>query len=564
LGVIDNATVLFKPGLNVLTGETGAGKTMVLTALSLVLGGKSDTDLIRRGGERLSVSGRFSLPNKKSPRLLELLESHDPELEEGSLLMSRSVQRDGKSRAQLGGVAATVGTLSAFGSELIEIHGQHGALTLGKESRQRELLDSFGGIEISNLLEKYRNALSNLRTAIERVAELRTALRDRDREIETLRELVNEFARVKPKVGELAELSSVISRLESVEDLRAAASGARESLESEDGGASVAVGAARRFLASGKKADPALHQLAERIDDIQIELNEVSRELGSYLSGLEADPRSLEELLNRRAILMAFGKRFGDGNEKVELYESAVSRGEGARARIADLSGGEERLSELESEVQERFDSLLDLAGQLSQARKHFASQLGKQVIEELRHLAMPHAQFVIEVNYSEPKIEESLSQFGCDEVVMKFSAHKEGEFLPIGKSASGGELSRLMLAIEVAIAGTRSLGTYLFDEVDSGIGGKTALEVGKRLKELSKTAQVIVVTHLPQVAIWADNHLRVMKDSSGSITESSIEVISGEVRELEIARMLSGLADSEHAQEHARELLDLGKARAN
>ena len=561
LGVIENATVQLKPGLNVLTGETGAGKTMVITALSLVLGGKSDPDLIRTGVERLSVGGRFQIPEVPTNRLRELIAEHQPEIEDGTLLLSRSVHRDGKSRAQLAGSATTASTLAAFGNELIEIHGQHGALTLGKESRQRELLDGFGSQEIEEVLESYRKALFEMKSAITRAEELRRALRDRDREIEELQSLVAEFNRIKPKSGELAEISSLISRMESVEELRIASSGALNALDNEEGGANQSLASAKRLLSSAKSKDEILDEFVERIDNALVEINELNRELSRYLEGLAADPRSLDELLNRRAGLIGFAKRFGEGVEKTESYESAVKRGESARTRISDLSGGDGRLAQIEAEVGEKFRRVEDFALRLSKLRKQAAVKLAKQVVEELAQLSMPHSRFEVSVDFTAPNLKEIPGQFGCDEVEMRFSAHSDGELLPIGKSASGGELSRLMLALEVAIAGKRSVGAYLFDEVDAGIGGKTALEVGRRLKKLASSAQVIVVTHLPQVAIWADNHLRVIKDSSGSITESSIEVIDGEARETEIARMLSGLSDSEHAQEHARELLDLGRS---
>jgi DNA repair protein RecN (Recombination protein N) len=400
-----------------------------------------------------------------------------------------------------------------------------------------------------------------MKSAMTRAEELRRALRDRDREIEELQSLVAEFNRIKPKSGELAEISSLISRMESVEELRIASSGALNALDNEEGGANQSLARAKRLLSSAKSKDEILDEFVERIDNALVEINELNRELSRYLEGLAADPRSLDELLNRRAGLIGFAKRFGEGVEKTESYESAVKRGESARTRISDLSGGDGRLAQIEAEVGEKFRRVEDFALRLSKLRKQAAVKLAKQVVEELAQLSMPHSRFEVSVDFTAPNLKEIPGQFGCDEVEMRFSAHSDGELLPIGKSASGGELSRLMLALEVAIAGKRSVGAYLFDEVDAGIGGKTALEVGRRLKKLASSAQVIVVTHLPQVAIWADNHLRVIKDSSGSITESSIEVIDGEARETEIARMLSGLSDSEHAQEHARELLDLGRS---
>lgn len=567
LGVIDNATIEFAPGLNVITGETGAGKTMVLTALSLVLGGKTDLDLLRKGAERLIVSGRFSASTSKSESLKELLEEHEVELDDGSLLLTRTLNAEGKSRATLCGITTTASVLAAFATELIEIHGQHGTLQLSKSQRQRELLDRFGGKEIESALNCYQGALAKYEEISIRIDGLRKSLADRDRELGELQELLAEFSKLKPLQGELQSIDMEVRKLESVEDIRIALSTALEVLDGEEGGAITAIGTARRALQTIRDKDGVIDNAAAKIENAYFEVNDASSELRKFLENLAADPARLEELLNRRAALRSFAKRFGTGSGLEEALASALERAEFAKARMKDLSGGEGRVDELLEEQRSIFSDLIRAAKFLSEAREKHAKMLSAEVTKEIRELSMPKASFQCRLNETfvtdgNPELipPTKLSRYGSDEIEMLFTAHADGELLPISKAASGGELSRLMLALEVVVAATSPRGTYLFDEIDAGIGGKAALEVGKRLKRLSKNAQIIVVTHLPQVAIWGDNHLRVLKDSNGSITESSVTLVRGSERESEIARMLSGLEDSEHAQDHARELLDLVK----
>jgi len=559
LGVIAEASVEFAPGLNVITGETGAGKTMVLTALGLVLGAKSDPDLIRSGADRATVTGTFRPSNTASEKLSELFDEHEPDLEDGNLLLTRTISRDGKSRAQLSGQTTTASVLNQFGGALLQIHGQHGTLALSKSARQRELLDSYGGPPVTRALAEFQQAAAKYRELAARASELRAALRNRDAEVASLQELADLYERLKPKSGELSEISARIERLESVEELRIAASGAHAALEADDTGANTALSGARRALASARSKDGALEELAGRLDDALYLVADLSSELTTYLESLEADPNELEALLSRRSALLNFVKRFGNSSDRDSALEEAIASGQNARRRIGDLSGGEERLAQLEQGVTASFAEVQKAGAALSAARSIAAAELSQAVIVELKELAMPNSAFECRVK-SVAGTPGELTGHGFDEIEMLFTAHTGGELLPISKAASGGELSRLMLAIEVCITSGAEIGTYLFDEIDAGIGGKAALEVGKRLQRLAQSAQVIVVTHLPQVAIWADRHLRVLKDESGSITQSSITLIEGEAREHEIARMLSGLADSEHAQEHARELLGLGR----
>ena len=558
LGVIDNAQVEFKPGLNVITGETGAGKTMLLTALNLILGGKADSDLVRTGQERLTTSGRFLLPNPITPEIKELLEQNDAIIEEGAILLNRNVAKDGKSRALVSGVSTTAAILNELSEHLIEVHGQHANQVLSKPAKQREVLDSYCDAEISPVLKEYRGELEEYLSLKKQIEELTKASRDKERLIRELSELDGEYRKIKPQGDELNVLDNLISKLGSIEELRIAATGASEALNHEEQGGLNSLQHSKRYLHAARGKDPNLDEIQERISEALFNLIDASGDLQRYLDGLEADPNALENALQRRSLLLSFSKKYGTSTDRQECYNEAIERGVLAGERIKDLDGGDERIAQLAKEVEKKREALLKCAARLTAIRTAAAIKFAKQVEQELQLLAMPKARLSVTVNSRTGQSDSDFQSFGLDEIQILFSAHIGGDLLPIAKAASGGELSRLMLGIEVVIAHSYPVGTYIFDEVDAGVGGKAALDVGRRLKRLAGEAQVIVVTHLPQVAIWADHHIKVEKNNEGAVTESSIRAISESERQLEIARMLSGVEGSEHAQEHARELLNL------
>lgn len=561
LGVIEEAAIEFAPGLNVLTGETGAGKTMVVTALSLIAGGKTDSDLIRLGCERLSVAGTFSLPERPTTNLESLLSEHDPEIEDNSIILTRTINREGKSKASLSGAPTTSSTLATFANELIEIHGQHGALALTRSSRQRDLLDNFSGDRALDAISKYQVAYENFREIRRRLFDLNKSESSRFSKIQELEQLLKDDAKLQPKIGEFEDLERKIALSENVEELRINLGEVVSTLSAEEIGALVLIDRARKALNALSAKDERFLEQSKRADSAFFDLSDLANESATLLESFGEDLAPLDDLLTRKAALRNFAKKYGGDGDLAEQLPRALERAKAAKNEIADLSGGEERVAALKSELNDARKELLKAAKFLSDVRVEAAVRLTTAVNKEIAELAMPNARFACEVSAQDNPKDEDFDATGINEISMKFSAHQNGELLSISKAASGGELSRLMLAIEVVAAGNSPLGTYLFDEVDSGIGGKAALEVGKRLKKLALDSQVIVVTHLPQVAIWADRHLIVNKDSSGSISESSISIATGLARESEIARMLSGVSDSEHAQEHARELLDLGKA---
>ena len=561
LGVIEEAAIEFAPGLNVLTGETGAGKTMVVTALSLIAGGKTDSDLIRLGCERLSVAGTFSLPERPTTNLEGLLSEHDPEIEDNSIILTRTINIAGKSKASLSGAPTTSSTLATFANELIEIHGQHGALALTRSSRQRDLLDNFSGDRARDAISKYQVAYENFREIRRRLLDLNKSESSRFSKIQELEQLLKDDAKLQPKIGEFEDLERKIAFSENVEELRINLGEVVSTLSAEEIGALVLIDRARKALNALSAKDERFLEQSKRAENAFFDLSDLANESATLLESFGEDLAPLDDLLTRKAALRNFAKKYGGDGDLGEQLPRALERAKAAKNEIADLSGGEERVAALKSELDDARKELLKAAKFLSDVRVEAAVRLTTAVNKEIAELAMPNARFACEVSAQDNPKDEDFDATGINEISMKFSAHQNGELLSISKAASGGELSRLMLAIEVVAAGNSPLGTYLFDEVDSGIGGKAALEVGKRLKKLALDSQVIVVTHLPQVAIWADRHLIVNKDSSGSISESSISIATGLARESEIARMLSGISDSEHAQEHARELLDLGKA---
>ena len=548
LGVIESSNIEFKTGLTVLTGETGAGKTMVLTALGLVLGNKSDADLVRAGSERAVVTGKFSIPKN----LAQEISSSGGEVDEDSVVITRTVSSEGKSRVLVGGAVSSVAAVAAFAPSLVEIHAQSSSSKLTKPTVARELLDRFANIDLTH----YQKHYLQYQQIITRIQELTLQLSQADKEISILSELADEFTKLSPKSGELGEIENQIGRLGSVEELNQVLAQSLNLLEDEDISALNLLQQIRKSLDQIKGKDSALDKIIDQFTENLLNLQDIGGDLTSYLSNLEADPAQFAALQERKAALNSLLKRYGKGSDRDAAYEQLLIDGQGARDKITDLSGGTERIAQLQKEADLEFKVLKQAALQLSTARQAGAEKLSKLVTTEIKNLSMPNSQFVIEQRMADADVAKNYTLAGLDEISILFAAHTGASPLPLNKVASGGELSRVMLALEVVIAEAEPVGTYIFDEVDAGVGGKAAVEVGRRLAKLAKSAQVIVITHLAQVAVWADNHLVVKKSENGSVTQSDVIEMSDESRKVEIARMLSGQEDSQTAQEHATELL--------
>ncbi|WP_405849307.1 DNA repair protein RecN [Streptomyces sp. NBC_01518] len=565
LGVIDDAVVELSPGFTAVTGETGAGKTMVVTSLGLLLGGRADPALVRIGAKHAVVEGRISVPPGASAVLRA--EEAGAELEDGTLLISRTVSAEGRSRAHLGGRSVPVGVLAELADELVAVHGQTDQQGLLKQSRQRQALDRYAGDAVTGPLTKYAEAYRRLRAVAVELDEITTRARERAQEADMLRYGLDEIAGVEPRPGEDVELAAEAERLGHAEALASAATAAHAALagnpEDPEGiDAATLVAGAQRALEAVRSHDSELASLTDRIGEIGILLGDVAGELAGYADDLDADPLRLAAVEERRAALNALTRKYGEDITAVLAYA------EQGASRLTELDGDDERIDELTAERDALRGELGGLAQALTDARTEAAERFAAAVTAELASLAMPHARVSFDIRQTEdPEGVEvggravAYGPSGVDEVELLLAPHPGAPPRPIAKGASGGELSRVMLAVEVVFAGTDPVPTYLFDEVDAGVGGKAAVEIGRRLAKLAKTAQVVVVTHLPQVAAFADRQLLVEKTNDGSVTRSGVKVLEGEDRVRELSRMLAGQEDSETARAHAEELLATARA---
>jgi DNA repair protein RecN (Recombination protein N) len=570
LGVIDDAVVELSSGFTAVTGETGAGKTMVVTSLGLLLGGRADAGLVRAGAAAAVVEGRVAVP--PGAPAARRAEEAGAALDDGALLVSRTVSAEGRSRAHVGGRAVPAGLLAELGEELVAVHGQTDQQGLLRPGRQREALDRYAGESVAVPLAAYREAYQRLRAVTATLAELTARARERAQEADLLRFGLDEVAAAEPRAGEDAELAAEAERLGHAEALAAAAATAHGALagdpaDPEGVDAATLVAGAHRALDAVRAHDPALAQLAERLGEIGILLSDVAGELAGYADGLDADPLRLAAVEERRAVLAHLVRKYAEpGEGDGEGCAAVLAWAERGAARLAELDGDDDRIGELTAEHAALLGRVGELARTVSEARREAAKRFADAVTAELTQLAMAHARIVVEVRQTDAAGGEdgveldgrtvTFGPHGADEVELLLAPHPGAPPRPIAKGASGGELSRVMLAVEVVFAGAAPVPTYLFDEVDAGVGGKAAVEVGRRLARLADSAQVVVVTHLPQVAAFADRHLVVEKTSDGSVTRSGVRSVHGEGRVRELSRMLAGQEDSELARAHAEELL--------
>ncbi len=556
IGVIEHSTLEFSKGLTVLTGETGAGKTMILTALNLILGGKSDSSLVRSGSERLVASASFTVPKS----LIENFEVSGLPVEDSQLILTRTVNGDGKSKATSNSIAVPVSALLAASENLVEVHAQAANVNMTKSAKQRELLDRFSGQKLEKSFKDYQSCLKIYHELKARIVAMKKSIDSRELELAALREFASAMQQLAVVRGEYAEITNEIARLSSVEDLRLAAQSANTVIEEEESGSLTSLGIVRKSLENVRLKDAQIEELYQKVSEAFFLIDDAKGELASYVANLEADPARLEYLNTRKAQLNALIKKHGGSSPPDDELSQLIAAFENSKNAIADLEGGDERVKELESELNEVKRNLVIAAKALTQIRTVMSAKLSSAVTAEIHQLSMPHTSFTCQVqsaDYGALK-ESDFTSLGCDEVSMLIQGHKDGPLVPLAKGASGGEMSRVMLALEVVLALTHPVGTYVFDEVDAGVGGKAAIEVGRRLHALSQHAQVIVVTHLAQVAAWADSHFVVTKNSDGSVTESNVTKVVNEERIEEIARMLAGMESSSSAREHATELLQL------
>jgi DNA repair protein RecN (Recombination protein N) len=551
LGVISEAKLNFHPGLTVLTGETGAGKTMVLTALGLLLGARADSGMIRAGSNQAVLEGHWKL-NLANPAIVKA-EDSGALVEDGELLLVRTVGSDSRSKAVIGGRSAPVGLLNELAEHLVVVHGQSDQIRLKSPVAQRVALDRFAGSKHQELLARYLESFNAWRSAKAQLDEVLKSDSTRASQIEELTEALELLSKLAIKTNEDVELRDLAKRLSHTEDLRAAVGLAHEALitDSFDGSDAIGlVGKARKAIESAATHDTSLEPAAFKLNELIENLNEVAVELSIYLSSLESESSmSADEIQARRSEITSALRRFGPTIDDLHTFEKNASQ------KLLDLDTSTERVEELSAKVFELEATTRKLGAEISANRKAAAEQLGERVTSELVALAMSGSKLHVEIEAT-----DTLSSSGSDNVSFLLESYAGAEPRPIGKGASGGELSRIMLALEVVLAESDSAPTFIFDEVDAGVGGAAAIEVGRRLAKLAKNAQVIVVTHLAQVAAFADQHLAIIKTSDAMFTASDVKVLDQAAKAEELARMLSGLSDSETAQSAALELLELAK----
>lgn len=556
LGVIAQATLPLGPGFTAITGETGAGKTMVITALGLLLGGRADPGVVRRGARQATLDGRWVI-GAEGPvpaRVEEAGGLLDP-VSEGrvELTLGRSVSAEGRSRAQVGGRSAPIGVLAELGEKLVVVHGQSEQIRLRSSSAQREALDRYAGETLARALARYTAAFDTWRETRETLAMLVDQRDRREAEASDLRRALDEIEAVDPQPGEEAELAALAERLTNVEELRLAAASAREALSSEEDGTDIGglTEHARRQLERAVGFDSALAPIVEQLAAIGFQAAEAAGELSSYLARLDGEgAHELEQIQERRATLSTLNRKYGPSSEEVLALRATGSE------RLLELDSDEDRIAQLGERVSGDEAAVVAAADALTAVRTGAAERLSTAVSAELASLAMAQARITVDIER-----QEEFGALGRDQITFLLAPHNGAEPRPLSKGASGGELSRVMLALEVVIAFNDPLPTFVFDEVDAGVGGAAAIEIGRRLATLSRSAQVIVVTHLAQVAAFATNHLAVVKDDDGSVTASSVRQLHGEERLAEMARLLSGLSDSDNALAHAGELLGLAES---
>lgn len=560
LGVIAQAELPLGPGLTALTGETGAGKTMVLTSLKLLLGSKADPAIVRAGTQRCVVEGAFAL--EEDAKCIQIAQEAGCEIEDDLLLASRVVPATGRSRAHLGGRAVPASVLGQVGSRLVSIHGQADQLRLRTAAAQRRALDAVGGSEHEQLCRQYSTCYRAWTQARQDLETWREQALAREGEIAGLRHALEQLEALDPKPGEDQALAEEAGRLENLDLLRSGAAEAASAISGDELNDDVAnvialVSVARRALENAADHDPRLAALMPRLNEVAALTSDLAMELTDYLSDLDADPDRLAWVHERREQLRRGCLEIGGLGQVFANVDELLAFGQQAAARLAQLDGPLDRETELAAEVERTGKELKTVAKRLSQARTKLAKLLSQQVSAELEGLMMRGAKLQVRLNPLEQP-----GPTGMEEVELLLRAHPGAAALPLEKGASGGELSRIMLALEVVLAQHTATKrhTFVFDEIDAGVGGRAAVEIGRRLAALARHHQVIVVTHLAQVAAWAQTQLVVVKQvgqASNEATTTAVETVEGPERVRELARMLSGQSDSQTALRHAEELLE-------
>lgn len=577
IGVIADADVDLGPGLTVITGETGAGKTMVLTGLGLLWGQRADPQRVRSGATASRVEGVVQVRDPAVREAVDaVLADTGAEWDDDGLIIARSVTAQGRSRAYVGGRTVPAAVLARVAEHLVAVHGQDDQFRLLQGTRQRSALDQFAGSSLREALLNYQQHYTRLRDAIRERQNLVQRSNDHAVRHDDIRHLVDEIEKVKPTEGELARLAAEADQLRHAEELAAAAQVALTALrggtdESLRMSADEAVSLAKAALSRVDHHHSGLQAINTELTGVQQQLNEIALSLASLGAELRSDPARLSVIEDRRAALGAVLRHFRAYTQSVDATEtSTLAWLVDAQTQLMEIDGAGEKIAELDASIERFRAAASTAAANVTAIRRQAAQELSAAVTAELTSLAMPRARLDVQITGRPPgeglllHVDGemmSADKSGCDDVVFAFATRPEEEVRPLHRGVSGGERSRIMLAVEVVLAHTHAVPTLIFDEVDAGIGGRAAIEVGRRLARLARYKQVLVVTHLPQVAAFATTHLVVRPGADGQVTEASVAIVDATDRHRELARMLSGLDESESGVAHAQELLDLAQA---
>ena len=548
VAVIDAVTLPLAGGLNVLSGETGAGKSLIVGALGMLLGERAAADRVRAGADKATVEGVFQLRDDATVR--PLLEEQGIDPDDGMLILKREIAVGGRSRAWINGAPVTAAMLTAVGAQLVSVHGQHDARLLLDADVQRELLDAFA--DAGALVERVATTHAVVRALLERQTSLEVRRTEVARRADYLRFLVQEIAELSPTIGEDATLDADIRRLSHASELQRLAAQAAAALDGDDDGVVGRLGAIRRLVGAIERIDADVRWSAA-LEGVVVGLAELVREMADYADGIEVDAGRLMRLETRRAQLQGLRRKYGPSIEEVLDAE------QNARVELALVDTAEVDLAALRDEHAQAMHRLREAAAQLSERRAAAAQALADAVTALLPDLGMAHGQLVVAV---QPL--EAITAHGAETVSVQAALNAGSEPRPLARIASGGELARLMLALSTVLARRQQVPTLVFDEVDAGIGGTVAWQVGALMRRVAGHHQVLAISHLAQIAACAHHHIVVQKGAVGTVTTADTAVVTGDGRVQEIARMLGGDADREVSRAHARELLERGAQRAD
>ena len=540
--IIESLTLPLSGGFNVLSGETGAGKSIIVGALGFLLGERGSSDLIRTGADKATVEGVFDIGDRKT--IAELIDERGIEADEGTVVLKREIAANGRGRAWANGSPVTATVLGEIGRALVNLHGQHEAQTLLDNDSQRAILDEFGSAvtQAHDVADSY-STLASIRREI---AQLKSRRSDAERRADYLRHVVREIEDAKLTSGEDTRLEDEARVLENADELRSLAEGVSALLSGEEEGILERLASVNRSLGAVQRVDPAGARLQELFDSGFYALDELARAVDDYAASVDLDPERLEIVRRRREVIYSLVKKYGPGLDDV------IEMGRKSRAELDLVDSGSFDLAQLETREREAAEKLDTSAKRLTALRATAAKKLSKAVDAVLPDLGMNGGQFTVVLGRK-----ESIDENGAEDVEFRIALNVGHDARPLARVASGGELSRVMLALKTILARADAVPTLVFDEVDAGIGGKVGLQVGDTLRRVAEHHQVFAISHLPQIAARAHNHIVVAKAAKGGVTTADVTVLEGSTRIVEIARMLGGDPESKVSRAHARELLE-------